>query len=497
MKGKIVLKRKAIIIGAGIGGMATAIRLLNRGFQVQIYEKEKFIGGKVNILEKDGFKFDLTASILMTPDIYKEIFFDIGKNPDEYLKFNKIDPFYRVFFDTGKYMDFYENINKTIEIIESISIHDSIGYMKFIDKTYEKYKISDENFLRCNFDEFNSFFNINTFKKALKLKPFKSTYNYLKKYIKDERIINFLCFQAMYIGVSPFEKSNVYTLIPLVSQLYGLRLLDGGMYSYINALEKVINELGGEIYTEAEVDKMLINEGVAVGIVSNDNVYKSDIVVCNTEYSYAVEKLIGEEFNTSKDSRLKHSPSVFIIYLGLDKKYEKLMVHNQFLSKNFRNSIESFFHGQVCSEPSIYIYSPSRIDSNMAPHGCESINVMIRVPNLIQSGEKWDEEYIESIRNILIDKLKMIEGMEDIEEHIILEEYLTPNDLSQRFNAYGGSAFSLSHNLFQTNYFRPHIKHKKIKNLYFTGGSIHPGTGVSLVLLNSKLVEESVLRDMK
>ncbi|MCM1991581.1 phytoene desaturase family protein [Oceanirhabdus seepicola] len=491
------MKRKAIIIGAGIGGMATAIRLLNRGFQVQIYEKEKSIGGKVNILEKDGFKFDLTASILMTPHIYKEIFFDIGKNPDEYINFNKIDPFYRVFFEMGNHMDFYGNINETIESIEAISTHDSIGYMKFIDSTYEKYKISDEDFLRCNFDEFNSFFNINTFKKVFKLKPFKSTYNYLRKYIKDERIVNFLCFQAMYIGVSPFKGSNVYTLIPLVSQLYGLSFLHGGMYSYINALEKVINELGGEIYTEAKVEKILINEGVAEGIVSNNNIYKSDIVVCNAEYSYAVENLIDEEFNTSKDRTLKHSPSVFMIYLGVDKKYEKLMVHNQFLSKNFRNSIESFFHGEICSNPSIYIYSPSRIDSNMAPQGCESINVMIRVPNLIQSREKWDEDYIQSIRNILIDKIKMIEGLDDIEEHIILEEYLTPNDLRERFNAYGGSAFSLSHNLFQTNYFRPHIKHNKIRNLYFTGGSTHPGTGVSLVLLNSKLVEECVLRDME
>ncbi len=493
----MVLNRKAIIIGAGIGGMATAIRLLNRGFKVQIFEKEKSIGGKVNILEKDGFKFDLTASILMTPDIYKEIFFDIGKNPDEYLKFNKIDPFYRVFFETGNYMDFYENINETIEAIEAISTQDSIGYMRFIDNTYEKYKISDENFLRCNFDEFNSFFNIKTFKKVFKLKPFKSTYNYLKKYIKDERIINFLCFQAMYIGVSPFKGSNVYTLIPLVSQLYGLKLLDGGMYSYIKALEQVIKELGGEIFTESKVDKILINEGVAEGIVTNDNIYKSDIVVCNAEYSYSVKELIGEEFRTLKDKTLKHSPSVFIIYLGLDKKYKKLMVHNHFLSKNFRNSIESFFNGIICSNPSIYIYSPSRIDSNMAPPGCDSINVMIRVPNLMQSGEKWDKDYIQSIRNNLIDKIKMIEGLEDIEEHIILEEYLTPNDLRERFNTYGGCAFSLSHNLLQTNYFKPHIKHKKIKNLYFTGGAIHPGTGVSLVLLNSKLLMESVLRDLK
>ncbi|WBW97008.1 phytoene desaturase family protein [Oceanirhabdus sp. W0125-5] len=491
------MKKNAIIVGAGIGGMATAIRLLNRGFKVQIFEKEKSIGGKVNILEKDGFKFDLTASILMTPDIYKEIFFDIGKNPDHYLNFLKIDPFYRVFFETGSYMDFYENINKTIESIEAISTEDSIGYMKFIDKTYEKYKIADENFLRCNFDSFNSFFNIGTLRKALKLKPLKSTYNYLKNYIKDERLISFLCFQAMYIGVSPFKESNVYTLIPLVSQLYGLRLIEGGMYSYINALKKVIEELEGEIYTNAKVDKVLIKEGVAQGIVSNNNIYKSDIVICNAEYSYAVEELIDEEFITLKDRALKHSPSVFIIYLGLDKKYENLKVHNHFLSKNFRNSIESFFHGEMCSEPSIYIYSPSRIDSNMAPNGCEAINVMIRVPNLMQSNGKWDEGYKKNIRNILIDKIKMIQGFEDIEEHIILEEYLTPYDLRERFNAYGGAAFSISHNLFQTNYFRPHIKHKKIKNLYFTGGSVHPGTGVSLVLLNSKLVEESVMRDIK
>lgn len=240
--------KKVIVIGAGIGGLCTAIRLLNKGYDVTILEKEQRIGGKVNIKIKDEARFDLTASILMTPEIYTDIFSEVGKNYKDYFQMIKIDPIYQVnYYDKTKY-NYYSDIGKMIDALENIEEGLSIQYLEFLTKSFEKYLNSKNYFLDNPMINKEEILNIEAIKKFLELKPFTTTNNYLKGIIKNQYLLNYLIFQSMYIGINPYKNSSLYTLIPAISHIYGLWYIKGGFYSYIEALRKLILELGGKIY---------------------------------------------------------------------------------------------------------------------------------------------------------------------------------------------------------------------------------------------------------
>jgi len=493
------MNKKVIIVGAGIGGLATALRLLSNGYDVEIYEKNKTIGGRVNLIENKTFRFDLSASILMMPDSYKEIFSYVNKNYRDYLEFIQIDPMYRLFSADGTTNDFDNNIPCLTKTLEGISKEDSLGYFKLISDVYEKYLISNKYFLQKSEESSKDLFNLETLLKALKIHTLSTAYDYISKYIKDENLRNFLAFQTMYIGISPFNGPNIYTLIPVVSQLYGLWQLKGGMYSFVNALSKLILEFGGIIKTEVTVEEILFLKGKAIGVKTSQGIKKADIVVCNVDFSYAMKNLVREEYykdkyTDKKLSEMKYSCSTFIIYLGLRKKYPQLSVHNIYLGKNFKENIEAAFRGTLPKSPSLYIYCPSRIDRSMVKNEGDCLNIMLRVPNLLFKKITWDKYNINLLTDMILSEVKSIKVLEDIEENIEYKNCFTPLDMESKFNAYGGTAFGLSPNLTQTNYFRPHFKSEKANNLFFVGSSMHPGPGISLVLNSSKLVTEEILK---
>lgn len=492
--------KKVVIIGAGIGGLATAVRLLNDGYDVLVLEKESKVGGKINSFEKNGYKFDLTSSILMTPHIYKDLFKDINKDYRNYIKFIDLEKTYRVFYSDNTYYDFYHNNEKNNSTIERISKRNVSGYNKFIDKAIERYQITEKYFLKENLDKISNLLNVKRIIPALKLAPIKTSEEFINMFIDNDKLMEFLLFQSMYVGVSPYNSSNLYTLVPAITQKYGLSYLKGGMYSYIEALEKLVLEMGGEIITNREVKQILVKNGKVKGVLVRNGEYSCDIVVCNADFSYAVTNLLKKDkyrdgYTIEKINKMKYSCSVFMLYIGTDKKYENLQVHNISIEEEFRYNTEAPFRGKLSSNPSMYIYCPSRVDNSLAKNNGETINIMIRVPNLIKGNINWNSEMIAKVRGKIISKLKEIDGLEDIDEHIVVEEVLTPNNIEEVFNAYGGAAFGLSHTLTQTTYFRPHIKSKDVNGLYYVGGSIHPGVGASIVLLGAKVTEETIVRD--
>lgn len=496
------MRKKVIIIGAGVGGLATAIRLLSKGYDVKIYEKEDSVGGKANQLKANGFSFDLTASILMSPEIYKEIFTIADRDYRDYIEFNKVDPIYRAIFSDGNTYDFSCDIVELVKTLSSISTHDTHGYLRFISDVFEKYLVADEYFLEKTYRSLNDFFNPVSLIKALKLKTLSTPYDLISKYVENEKLRQFICFQSLYVGISPYNGPSIYTLVPAISQMYGLWQLIGGMYSYILALEKLMNELGGSIETDTNVDEIMFSGNSASGIKSNKGIEKADIVICNADFPYALKELVKDEkakgkYTDEKLEEMKYSCSTFIIYFGLKKKYPQLQTHNLYIGEDFKENIEAAFKGYLPEKPSFYIYCPSRLDKDMAPAKKECISVTIRVPNLLSSNISWDDNTICLLREGVVNELCKIKGLEDFEENIEYESYLTPEDLLNRFNSYGGAAFGLSPSLMQTNYFRPHIKSPTVKNLYFVGSSVHPGPGVSIVLLSSRLVVEEILRDEK
>ncbi|MGL5712565.1 MAG: phytoene desaturase family protein [Paraclostridium sp.] len=489
--------KKVLIIGSGIGGLATTIRLLSKGYSVEILEKQDTIGGKVNQINENGHKFDLTATVLMNPNIYKELFSYANRDYSKYIDMVRLDPIYRVNYYDGTYYDFYSDDNKNITSLEAIQKDISIGYMKYLTTSYEKYKVINTNFLEKPMGKLSEMVSYNNLIDVMKINPSSSSYKYLSKYIGNEKILNYLLFQSMYIGINPFKETNLYTLIPTVSKLYGLWYIKGGMYSYIKALEKLIYELGGKIKTNTEIDEIIIDRGIVKGVKCKNKIYNSDIVICNADFPYAIKNLIKDikyrgKYTDKKIDTYKYSCSTFIIYLALDKKYNNLKTHNIYIGKDFRDNIEQAFNGDIPNIPSVYIYCPSKVDSTMSKNSKETINIMFRVPNLGCKDIDWDNKAIKTTREKVMNSIKNIKGLEDIEEHIIYEKILTPKNLEEEYYSYKGSAFGIGHNLNQVGYFRPNIKSDKVKGLYFIGSSTHPGNGVSVIINGSKLVVDDI-----
>jgi phytoene desaturase len=494
------MKKSVLIIGSGIGGLSTAVRLLSKGYDVKVYEKEKTIGGKTNQLVHHPFTFDLTASILMNREIYEEVFHDANLDYKNYIEFIKVDPIYRSFYPDGTLYDFTRDLVALIKTLESISTEDAIGYMKFLSEVYERYTIANYHFLQQSFESPIDFFKPSSLINALKTKAFSTSHQFISEYIKDEKLQKFLCYQSLYVGISPYEGPSIYTLVPVISQLYGLWHLKGGMYSYIKALEKVIYQLGGVIEKNYDVNEIIISGDKAIGLKAKEKeAVFADIIISNADFPYTMNTLLKNDihkgkYTTSKLNDLKYTCSTFIIYLGLKKKYPQLSVHNLYLNVDFKKNVDSAFTGQLPINPSFYIYCPTKVDDSMIASDGECISIVVRVPNLFFRNLTWNEDTVRFMRNKTISALKNIPGLGDIENNIIYENYLTPQNLKDNFNSFGGTAFGLSPTLTQTNYFRPHLKSDHVKNLYFVGSSVHPGPGVSIVLLSSKLVVQEILK---
>lgn len=485
--------KRVLVVGAGIGGLCTAIRLLNKGYDVTILEKENRVGGKVNIKIKNGARFDLTASVLMTPKIYTDIFSEVGKDYRDYFEMIKIDPIYKVnYYDKNSYKC-YSELGKMVEELENLEEGLSIHYLEFLYKTFEKYLNSKKYFLDKPMINKEEILKLKTITKFLESNPFITTSDYLKSIIKNQYLLNYLIFQSMYIGVNPYKNSSLYTLIPAISHIYGLWYIKGGFYNYIEALKKLILELGGKIYVNTEVEKIVINKGKVIGVRTNRGNYKSDIIVCNADYPYAIKNLIRNK-DYKEIEKQDYSCSVFIMYLGLNKKYKDLQIHNIYINKNFKKSIQDAFKGKLPKYPSLYLYYPSKIDETISGKFASILNVMVRVPNLKDSNIIWNKDTVQKFRNRIIKELKNIDGLENIENDILYESYLTPIHLKHKFYAHNGTAFGLSHKLNQTAYFRPHIKDDNIKGLYYIGSSTHPGNGVSVIIDGSKIVADEICK---
>ena len=327
--------KKVIVIGAGIGGLCVAIRLLNKGYDVTILEKEDTIGGKVNIKTKEGARFDLTASVLMTPESYINIFSEVGKDYRDYFEMIKIDPIYKVnYYDKNNYK-FYSDLGKMTDTLEKIEKGLSVQYMEFLYKSFKKYINSKKYFLDEPMINKKEILKLKPIKKLLESNPLMTTDSYLSSIIKNENLLNYLIYQSMYIGVDPYKNSSLYTLIPAISHIYGLWYIKGGFYNYIEALKKLILELGGNIYVNTEVEKILTDKIGVKGVKTNKGNYKSDIVVCNADYPYAVKNLIKNK-DSKNINKQNYSCSAFMMYLGLSKEYKDLEVHNLYLGEDFK-----------------------------------------------------------------------------------------------------------------------------------------------------------------
>ena len=499
------MTKKVIVIGAGVAGLASAIRLQYAGYQVEIYEKEFTPGGKMNRIEKDGYQFDLGPSIVMLPELYREIFELCGRNPDDYIPMEKLDPMYRVYFrDTpDEPIDISSDLTELTKTIESISERDTEGFFHYLHDIYKNFIFAKHNILQRPFRKKRDFYNLSMLRKAPRGKLMDTADHFIGRYIKSERLKQIIGFQTLYIGISPFNGPSFYTMIPMIQFLYGIWFIKGGIYTMAMSMEKLFKELGGTIFYGKQVQQISIHNQRTTGIIVDDEKVSSDFVVCNADFPYAMKNLIKEpsvkgKFTDKKIENMKYSCSGFLLYLGMDRKYEEIEhVHNFIFNEKLEKNMDDIFKGKKLKHASFYVYIASKIDPSLAPEGKDGLYILMPVSDLGTANYEWNDDTIQYYRTYILETLKKIRGFENIDQEIVTETYFTPLDLESKFNAYYGAGFGLQPSLSQSIHKRPQSKSPDCTNLYFTGSSTHPGAGVPIVLLSARIAAQELMYDDK
>ena len=491
---KLDSKKDIIIIGSGFGGLATAIRLQNQGHRVKILEKLDQIGGRARVFKQDGFVFDAGPTVITVPQIFKDLFELAEKNIDNYVKFLPVEPYYRVYFNDKTYFD-YSHPDKNIPQIEALSPEDVKGYKKMI-KTVKP--IYEKGFEELSFRPFISFWSMLKVAPALiRLQSYRSNYNFVSKYIKNEKLRMVFSFHPLLIGGNPFSVPSIYSLIQYLEKEFGIWFSKGGTTSLVHALAKLFQELGGKIVLNSEVKEILIenNEVKGVKTVSGE-IIPADLVISNIDPAFTYTQLIDKKWRKkNKDkrySKAKYSMSLVVIYFGTKKQYPEMKHHTIILGPRYKELLEDIFDKKVLSEDfSSYLHVPTRTDPSLAPEGHEAFYILIPVPNL-DSKDDWTkiaEPFKEKILRFLDENY--LPGLLD---NIVTDRILTPLDFKTDYNSYKGTGFSLEPIFTQSAWFRPHNKSEDIKGLYLVGAGTHPGAGLPGVVSSAKVTSDLILK---
>tara|TARA_B100000989_G_scaffold17256_1_gene11387 strand:- start:1468 stop:2955 length:1488 start_codon:yes stop_codon:yes gene_type:complete len=480
------------IVGSGIAGISCAIRLKNEGYNVKVYEKNKSFGGKIDEIKMMGYRFDIGPSLLTMPKLIKDVFELTGKNINNYLNFKRKKYICNYFYEDGTRFkapsdkkEFAKRASEIFDVTES----ELISYFELNKK---KYDLTNGIFLKKSLHKLSSYLSIETVKAILnigKLGIFKNLSELNDDTFNDERLVQFYNRFSTYNGSSPYKTPAIMSMIPHLEQHYGVYFPKGGMKMISKKLFELALEIGVEFNFSSEVQEIIIKNKKAIGLKINSKEILSDIVISNSDIEHTYKNLMPNQIIPNHITRSEKSSSAIIFLWGIKKKFEELDLHNIFFSSDYKQEFDDIFQNKVISEdPTIYINISSKENINDAPENCENWFTMINVPS--NQGQDWSD-LIKSAKKNIIKKLnKNLKA--DVESYIEFEKVISPIDIEKNTNSSNGSLYGSSSN----DKFSALLRHSnfsnKIKNLYFCGGSVHPGGGIPLCLLSAKIVSDLV-----
>lgn len=467
-------------------------------FAVTVLEKNRTVGGRANILEQDGYRFDTGPSLLLMTDVYRDLFAACGEDFDAWVRLIKMEPNYAVHFGDGSQMEMSSDLTRMLPELERIEPGSTSGFYRFLEDAGRKYRIGREKFVEKNFAKASDFFTVPNLKLLGQLNALDTLYAHVSQFFGSDRLRQAFSMQSMYLGISPFEAPAVYTLLPYTELAEdGLYYPEGGIYALPTAMAQVAQKLGVHIKTKQAVSQILVKNGKAQGVCVNGEVLTADLVVSNADLPYTYTDLLPSPSPKHDEAHWKRQPftsSAFMLYLGTDRTYPTLRHHNFFLSSDYRRNFEEIFDAKVPPrDPSFYVNAPGRTDPSVAPTGGDNLFVLVPIPHLTDQ-MRWESGQVEQFKDKVYRKLEE-RGLTDLRKHVVVEQVVTPHEWREQYHLKYGAAFGLSHGLLQVGYFRPANKAAGIDGLYFVGASTVPGTGVPLVCLGARLVTERILAD--
>jgi diapolycopene oxygenase len=491
----VVTRKKVIIIGAGLGGISAAVSLASEGYEVQVYEKNDKIGGKLNQLDRQGFNFDLGPSIMSLPHFFQKIFHRLNKRMEDYFILEELSPQWRCFFEDGKVFDIYSSIEKmkASSGFDGAVIEDMQRYLVRSKKMYE---FSDTVYFQKHADNLRDVLKNYGLIGSLRDSDFLYTMDeVVSEHIYNNYLKDILNFFVKYVGSSPYDAPAILNLMHYMQFEYGIWYVKGGMYNIVRGFQRLMDELSVGVSLNCEVVKIILDGDRAAGIrTSAGEVRYADIIISNMELIPACERLLGlPEDKLNHYHRFEPTCSGVVMHLGVDRIYEKLEHHNFFFSQNPKEHFNSIFHDhQLPKDPTIYVVAPVKSDSSLAPPGHEIIKVLPHIPYIPDN--PFSEGEYRAFREILLDKLERM-GMTDLRRHIVVEEFWTPEDIQQRYYSNRGAIYGVVSDRKKNKGFKGPMKSEHYKDLYFVGGSINPGGGMPMVVLSGQHVRDMILKE--
>jgi phytoene desaturase len=477
-------KTKIGIIGAGPGGLTSAMLLAHKGFDVTVLEKADEVGGRSASITLGDFKFDTGPTFLMMKHVLDEIFESCERKSSDYLDFKLLDPMYQLNFQDFSLQMSSDKEEMKVEINRVFP-----GKEERLDKFYSRERKRYEKIIKNLYKDYSSLTSFLSPKLIAALPSFflgGSIFDNLGNYFDEEKLRVCFTFQSKYLGMSPWECPAAFTMIPFVEHEFGIYHVMGGLSQITKAMAKVVEEENGEIITNQTVDKIMTSEKKVTGVRLEDGkTMDFDKVIVNADFGYAMTNLFKpnmiKKYSAEKLEKKKFSCSTFMLYLGVDKQYA-VPHHNIVFAKNYRDNISDIQEGRLSEDFSFYVQNASLTDDTLAPKGKSAVYILVPIPNN-RSNIDWNSE-----QNIFKEKvIKNVEertDMKDISDHIEVEKIITPKQWEKDYNVYIGATFNLAHNLSQMLYFRPHNKCNELKNLYLVGGGTHPGSGLPTIYIS-------------
>lgn len=491
-------QQRVIIIGGGLGGLAAAIALASEGFKVKLLEKNDKLGGKLNLLQKDGFSFDLGPSILTMPHIFEALFTRVGKQMADYVELVNVEPHWRNFFEDGTVVDLCSDPARQTQEFAKLGPEVEAEFKQFMAYAQSLGEETERGYFAKGLDGFWELLRCyGPVRSLLRFDVLRSMDQGVRRFISNPKLVDILNYFIKYVGSSPYDAPALLNLLPYIQYRYGLWYVRGGMYNLARALERLAVELGVEIRLQTEVEE-IVHQGRRAKAVrlSNGELLSANIIVSNMEVIPAHQRLLHSDAATMKNlQRFEPSCSGLVLHLGVNRLYPQLAHHNFFYAENAKQHFNAVFHeGKLSDDPTIYLVAPVKDDAQLAPPGCEIIKILPHIPHLNPDKPLTADDYL-ALRERVLDKLERM-GLTDLRQHIVCEEFWTPHNIESMYYSNQGSIYGVVSDRWRNLGFKAPQRCATVDNLYFVGGSVNPGGGMPMVTLSGQLVRDKIVADL-
>lgn len=487
---------KVAVIGSGFSGLAAACTLAREGYDVTVLEKNTSPGGRARKFETDGFMFDMGPSWYWMPDVFESFFNAFNKKASDYYSLVRLDPSYRVFFSKDDVWDVPAGVPALCEFFDRIEPGSSVNLLKFLNEGQYKYEIGMQKLVYKPGLSVTELLDAGLLKGMLRLHVFQSMSAYVRKYFKDQRLIQLLEFPVLFLGASPQNTPALYSLMNYADMSLGTWYPKGGMFKIIEGMVSLAESLGVKFRFNSTVEKIIVRDKQADGLMVNGSEENYDYIVAGADYHHVEQHLLPakhRKYDEDYWDARKLAPSSLIYYVGLNKKLTKLQHHNLFFDADFNKHADQIYENPAWPEkPLFYVSCPSKTDATVAPEGHENLFILMpSAPGLIDT-EGIHRKFLDHI----LTRIEALTG-ESIKDHIVYCRKYGPTNFINDYNAFKGNAYGLANTLMQTANLKPSIVNKKVKNLFYTGQLTVPGPGVPPSLISGQVVAQHVISEHK